>query len=214
MTLSRLRRKSDIHIERKRWHFIGVSIILICYNTLPRPMAVPVFSCFAVFFITGDILRLRFPGVNKVAMVFMAPFMRESERTQLAGTTYLMAAAWIIIFSFKDPVVNLSLGFLAVADPMASLIGVLYGKTKLISGKSLEGSLTAFACCFLISCGYFYFMEVEPVSHALILGLICGVVGALSELIPIGRIDDNFTLPIISALFLWTLFYFFPNYGM
>jgi dolichol kinase len=39
--------------------------------------------------------------------------------------------------------------------------------------------------------------------------LLAGLVGAFAELIPIGKLDDNLTLPLMSAVGLSILFYFF-----
>ena len=41
------------------------------------------------------------------------------------------------------------------------------------------------------------------------LSVFCGLIGAFAELIPIGKLDDNLTQPIISGFFLSLVFYFY-----
>ena len=134
--------------------------------------------------------------------------MRESEVKGPSGTTYLLSGVFLVALIFPRDVVLLTLLFLGFADPAASLIGIKYGKDKIFGHKSLQGSVAAFVVCFILMVIYL-FIQGFPVGRLIIMSLIGGLVGALAELIPIGKLDDNLSLPILSAVSIWILFMVF-----
>ena len=209
--MTHFKTKADLHITRKIWHFLGVLLIVFLFNTLSRVNAVITITFFAALFICIDVYRLSHPKFNTIAISMMKPFMRANEQNSLAGTTYLLASSFLIILFFPPNIVNLSLLFLAIADPIASLTGFYLGKDKLINNKSLQGTLGAFICCFVISY-VFYFKFNIMTERILLVSLISALIGASAELLPIGQLDDNFSFPLLSAVSLWVLFYFFGAY--
>lgn len=209
---TKLSKRSDLHLSRKIWHFLGVMLIAVFYNNLSRASAIQWISFTAFLFILVDILRQQSPRLNHIMLKVFGPLMRESERNNLAGTTYLLLGVFIIISLFPRDIVRLSLYFLAIADPIASYFGVLYGKDKIIGAKSLQGTMAAFAACALI-CAAYFFIENLMIDRLLIVSVIGGLIGAISELIPIGKLDDNLTIPVSSAIMLWGLFFLFGGYA-
>jgi len=203
--------KSDLHLARKLWHFIGVMVIIVFFNILNRQNALLALSFFTALFVSLDVLRQMYPALNNLALKAMGPFIRESERNSYAGTTFLLTAALIVIFFFPPNVANLALLFLAIADPVASFFGILYGKDKIVNNKTLQGTLAAFASCFLISISFYFYFNIMT-ERLLMVSILSALVGASAELIPIGKIDDNFTLPILSSCLLWCIFYFFGGF--
>ncbi len=203
--------KSDLHLARKLWHFLGVMFLLIIFNYFSRQNALLILGLLTVVLVSLDVLRQMFPAINNVALKVMGPFIRESERNSYAGTTFLLTAALIVVFFFPPNVANLSLLFLAVADPVASFFGILYGKDKIINNKTLQGSVAAFVSCFIISFSFYFYFNIMT-ERLLMVSILSALVGASAELIPIGKIDDNFTLPILSASLLWCIFNFFGGF--
>jgi len=134
--------------------------------------------------------------------------MRQSELHTLAGTTFLLTGLLFVTLVFPPPIVLLTMFFLAFADPIASYFGIRYGKDKILGEKSLQGFLAAFVVCALLT--FTFLNSYELVSGRIVLvSLIGGLIGALAELIPIGKLDDNLTLPVLSAVSLWGLFSIF-----
>lgn len=211
MSHHQLKQRSDVHMARKLWHFLGVITILVVYHNVSRAMALQLMTFAACLFIVLDILRGYFPPVNQVLMSVFHPVMREHERHSLAGTTYLLSGTFIVMFLFPKSIVTLSLLFLAMADPLAGYVGVLYGRDKIIGQKSLQGFIAAFVCCAVIAATY-YLSHNMMTDRILIVSILSGLVGAFAELIPVYKLDDNFTFPIISSTFLWLLFYLFGGF--
>ena len=164
-----------------------------------------------LLFVPADIVRQKNPSVNKSLTRLFQPIMRKSELDRLAGTTYLLTGVILIALVFNRGVVSISLLFLAFADPIASYVGIKYGKDKIFGHKSFQGFAAAFFVCTVVC---FLFLNYGGVhEHLWIASLLAGLVGALAELIPLGKLDDNFSMPVLSSLGLSILFYFFGYYS-
>lgn len=206
-----LKSRSDVHLARKVWHFLGVITIAIFYHNLSRPMALQTLTIFASLGIFIDVYRLRSELFNRIIIKIMHPIMRDTEKNNIAGTTYLFIGTLIIVALFPPSIVTLSLLFLAVADPIASYFGIRYGRDRLIGRKSLQGSMAAFFACTLVAAGYFMARETMT-DRLLLVSLLAGFIGALAELIPVGNLDDNLVLPVVSATLLWLVYFFFGGF--
>jgi diacylglycerol kinase (CTP) len=178
----------------------------------------------ALFFIifTTDFLRFRNAKLNKLYCTFLGPLMREREVSQSYNGVIWYLLGLIIVFSlFPKDVSLVSVLLLSWADTAASTVGRAYGHLtpRISSRKSLAGSLASFATG-LISAGllYQYFIPryaqwnspadimwtpETSVIPLWLLMLLVGLIGAVSEAIDVYDIDDNFTIPVLSAFFMW-----------
>lgn len=200
--------RSDVHWARKIWHMATVFGMFLIYQNTSYMVSTTLLLIACATMIPFDFLRLKYPKVNDVALIFMGPLMRNSEVKGAAGTTYLLAGVTFIAVIFAKPIVALSLLFLAFADPLASYVGIRYGKDKIMGNKSVQGFLMAFFVCLILT---FFFLHGYDLllSRRLVISLLCGLVGALAELVPIAKLDDNLTMPIMSALGIWAVFQLF-----
>lgn len=196
--------RSDVHLARRLWHVGGVLLVTVLYLNVSRNDAIKIASVMTFICVSLDLLRQSLPALNRALTAVFGPFMRQNEKDSVAGTTYLMLGVFIVIYFFPREVVTLSLLFLAFADPLASYVGIRHGRDKIVGSKSFQGSLAAFVVCTILAASYF-FLNGLMIERLLIVSLLAGLIGALSELIPIGRIDDNFTFPVLSASLLWVL---------
>ena len=211
MDSTSLKKRSDLHLARKIWHFLGVLTMIVIFHNVSRPVALQLITIFSFVFILFDILRQQSSPINNFVINLMHPFMRESERNSMAGTSYLFVGVFLIILLFPKNIVILALMFLGVADPLASFVGIKYGSDKILGSKSLQGSIAAFVCCTLIS-GIYYFAHNLMTERLFMVSILSGLIGALAELLPVGRLDDNFTIPVVSSCLLWLLFHLFGGF--
>lgn len=203
-----LKQRSDIHIARKLWHVLGVLAIAAIHQLVSKDVALKLLALISFVAVSVDVLRQRLSPLNGLALRLFGPLMRENERHGLAGTTYLLIGTFLIEIFYQKAIVTLSLLFLAIADPLASYVGIRYGKDRLIRSKSLQGTVAAFAACTVISAAYLFYFQLM-VERLLMASLIAGLIGAVSELLPIGKLDDNFTFPVVSGTLLWMMFLLF-----
>lgn len=182
--------------------------MFLAYVYLPQAVSLTILVVSWFLFVPFDFLRQKNVAINDWAIHAFKPIMRQSEVKKLAGTTFLLSGVLIVDIFFPRPVVALTLLFLAFADPIASYFGILYGKDKIFGHKSIQGFMAAFFVCAALT--FFYLLYHNYLIDRLILvSLFAGLVGAFAELVPVGKLDDNLTLPVMSAVGLTILFYFF-----
>lgn len=207
ITHSGFKNRSDLHLARKIWHMAGVFTLFAGWVLLPQWLSITLLVLAWFLFVPADVMRLKNKEMNRNLMRLFQPIMRKNEVDRLAGTTYLLTGVILITLAFDRGVVAISLLFLAFADPIASYVGIKYGKDKIFGHKSVQGFMAAFFVCAFVC--YLYLSSSGVHEHLLIASLLAGLVGASAELIPLGKLDDNFTMPVLSSVGLSILFYFF-----
>ncbi len=204
---STLKVRTDIHLARRLYHMIGVCIIAALYVALPRDKMLYLFCFFTAICVGADIARQKIPALHKFLLDTMGPFLRKNEISGLTGMSYMTLGITAIAIVFPPEVVILSLLMLGFGDPISSIFGIMYGKDKIVGNKTLQGTLAGFIVCTVVSGVYFAFSGTQ-FDRLILVSLISGLIGAVSELVPVSDLDDNFTFPIISSCLLWIFFRF------
>ncbi len=207
-----LKGREDLHLPRKIWHICGVSLMALIYAYFGKQTSLHILLPLISIILPLDLLRQRSRRLNAIVLKTFGWCMRKNEFDALSGTTYLFAGGLILLF-FSPHIVILSLLFLAFADPLASYFGIRFGRDRIVRQKTLQGTGAAFIVCCIISAIYYYQNNIM-IERLFIVSPLSGVIGALSELVPIGKLDDNFTFPVLCALFLSVLFYLFGGFGI
>jgi dolichol kinase len=197
-----------MHLARKTWHMLGVLIMVLIHQRVSRETAIILLLASSLVFVVPDIIRQYSSKWNEIFVSMFQAVIRESEVHKLSGNSYLITGVLLIVLLFPAKIVSLTLLFLAFADPIASCVGILYGKDKIIGQKSLQGFLAAMGVCTLATFGYLYAHNLAN-DRIVVMSLLGGLIGAFSELLPIGKLDDNLTLPVMSATGLFLLFKLF-----
>jgi len=120
-------------------------------------------------------------------------FTRPIEKNILTGASWVVIGAALTTFIFNENTAIIGLLVLSVSDSIAAIIGIKFGKTKLLS-KSLEGS-TAF---FLSAA----FIIVTMSSAPFYLNIIAVLMATIVELFSTPRINDNLLIPMVVAFIL------------
>ena len=104
-------------------------------------------------------------------------------------------SALVCIVLFPLHIAASALFFLTLGDTAAALVGQQWGRTAIMPGKTLEGTLACLITCTIV-------VVVMPGVH-----LIAGLAGAFTattvELFGTETIDDNFGIPVLSAVVMW-----------
>ena len=206
-----LRARNDIHLARRLWHFGGVATIATLDWWLSRPAALTLAISATVLLVGIDVTRLMVPSLNRFFTFLMRPFMRESERHRPAGISFMMVGATLTIILFPKSVTLLSLWLFSVADPLASYFGVRFGTDKITGQKTFQGALAAFVSGVVVAVLYCHYADLMR-ERLFIVAWLTGLITAASELMPVGRLDDNFVFPLMSASLLSGLFYVFGGF--
>lgn len=205
-----LKQRSDIHYTRKIGHCVGICFMAALYNGAGPKVAWAVLILVSLFIIPLDILRQKMPGLNRATVRIFGAFMRQSESHKISGMTWLYCGCAVLLLFRDVHIITLTLLFLAFGDPIASFFGIRFGKDRIIGNKTLQGTMAAFVVCAVITGAYCYFNNLMT-ERLLIVAPLGGLIGAAAELAPVGKLDDNFTFPVLSALMLSALFFVFSS---
>lgn len=207
-----LKSHADLHLARKTFHVATVMIMFLCMMFLSEQ------TCWLIYFSVGlplvllDLIRQYSRNLNRILLKILGGIVRKTEVHRLTGGSYAILSIGLTYWLFPKPVSLLAVLFLALGDPTASFFGLLYGKTKLIGKKTLAGSVAAMSICALATL-IFFKVQSESLTDwnwlsLTALSIVCGLIAASSELIRIGKLDDNFIQPLANAVLLSILFIF------
>jgi diacylglycerol kinase (CTP) len=205
-----LKQRSDIHLTRKVAHCVGICFMAVVFNLWGLKVAWAFLIVVSLFIMPLDLFRKKSPGLNRATLRIFGPIMRTHERESISGMTYLYLGCMALLLFRDRHIITLTLLFLAFGDPIASFFGIRFGKDRIIGRKTLQGTMAAFVVCALITGVYCYFNNLMT-ERLLIVAPLGGLIGAVAELTPIGKLDDNLTFPIISAVLLSALFFVFST---
>jgi diacylglycerol kinase (CTP) len=199
--------RSDLQLPRKVWHMAtGLLIAGLYINGMARVQAVFILGLIFFFFLFFEMSRLRFSRLNQFVIKLWGPVMRKNEVNKISGILYFLASAIIVIALFPRDIAGLSLLYLACGDPVASAFGVMYGNKSIrfSNGKSLIGTSAGVFTCIIATLVFTYSYPVTFLNWIL-LSMTGGLIGGTAEMLPF-EIDDNFSIPIVSAISLALLF--------
>ena len=195
-------KRHSIHWKRKVFHVLGVGAAGFTYAFAPVGWAAAavILGSIALIFVTLDLARFYVPSLNKKVKRDFGSLMRDYELDGISGSSWFFIAGVASILLFPKVAVCLGFIYLAIGDPVASSVGVKFGRIKIPGGKSLEGSLAFFAICSLVGTIVLVTAFGYAWASAAILASVAAVAGAFAEWLPLNRkLDDNFTVPLITS---------------
>jgi diacylglycerol kinase (CTP) len=205
--------RHHVHWRRKLWHAGGISTMVVIYNLIGTRPSLILLLLTSLVIIPLDFLRQVRPKLNRATLKVFGQVMRRKEYHSVSGFTFLLVGALILLLFFNHHIVNLALLFLAFGDPIASYVGIEYGTEKIVGNKTLQGALAALAVCTVIASLYYYFNNIM-LERIFIVAPLSGLLAAGAELLPIGKLDDNLTFPVTSAIGLFVLFELFGGFTL
>lgn len=205
-----LAKRTDMHILRKLWHVTCGMVAIVIYQLSHVELFYWGFVALALAVLGFglDFIRLRNQNFNRLALRLLGPIMRKGEADGFSGLPFYALGVALAIFLYTPKIALLAIFFLVISDPVASFIGINFGKEKILPNKSLQGTVAGFFACYLITLYYISDMAISSF-NMLAFAILAGVIGAISELTSAFNIDDNLTIPVLSGAGLSLLNYFF-----
>ncbi|KAI7865490.1 hypothetical protein BDF14DRAFT_1824181 [Spinellus fusiger] len=208
--------KGSWEIPRKLFHYsIGFGVYALYNAGYDTTDIYPPLTAGLSVVVSAEVLRFSWDWFNRFYCRLLGPLMRRTEVTKVNGVVYYLAGCVAVLYVFPKDIASLSIMYLSWADPTASICGQLWGKyTPKYGKKSLAGTLGATVTGALVTFGFlgpFASLYGTP-SYDIhqsgfrlpLLSVYGGIVAGLSEAMgDVLGVDDNFTLPVLSGLFLW-----------
>ena len=207
---------SHNEIYRKLMHLFAIIIPVLYYFVVKNQLlAIAILLPFAIGSVVWDSARIENPKYRHKFLKLFGSHLRDSEVSKLTGGSYLLTSSVVIIAVFSREIAFLAISYLVVGDTFAAFFGLSMGRRKFVrSKKSLEGLIGAFISCAIFGlASYFLFLErvfAYNSAHpelAVIMIILGALVAAIVESVDL-HINDNISIPILSALAM-TIVYLF-----
>ncbi|MDB9854117.1 hypothetical protein OAC91_02660 [Candidatus Marinimicrobia bacterium] len=180
-------------INRKIIHFSSI-LIPASYLWFIKDQYVMILllSGLTILALILELLRNKLNFVNSLFNNIFFKMLRKNEQLgKLTGATWMLISSLIITVFFPIYIVVPALIYLSVGDSFAAIIGKAYPYGKL-GKKSITGTISG----FIFSSIFALLVNVTLPAHIIILG---SLIAMIVEASPI-KLNDNLTIPIISAL--------------
>jgi len=140
----------------------------------------------------AESLRLQGRSLPLITRLTQAASRTRDRNRAVLGPITLGLGALLCLLLYPEPAASVGIYALAFGDGLSSLVGKLFGRIRLpfTGGKTLEGSLTAFAAIFWAAAG----TGLDPW-----LGVAVAGTGTLLEALPLADLD-NLVVPLGTAL--------------
>ena len=185
-------------LVRKGIHLTALTIP-VGYSLVSFPVAILGVTAGAVVALVLDISRFRKWRLWTLAAIILTPIIRDHEfKGGFTGASYILTTSALTIAIFPKTIAVAAIVFIIIGDTAAALIGRRWGQHPLIGNKTVEGSLACLVSLVLVS----FVIPGLPTLAGLVGALAATAAEALS-----GKIDDNFTVPIVSGLVMLLVMY-------
>ena len=176
----------------------GLSIVVAAY-LLPRVWFLASLGGTTLLILVFDIARLRSPRANALFFRHSESLLREQEASRLTGATYLLVGSLAAFLAFPRDIAMLAVGFLAVGDPIATIVGTYRGRTLLL-GRTPEGDLACLLSCISVALAFHYAGFDVRLPAALAGAVFATIAQAVRT-----PINDNLTMPLLAGLVMWLM---------
>ncbi len=186
---------------RSAFHaFMGLTGVTLYQFFLDRTTVLWIMAALLLTFIGLDVAR-RFSSKFNDLMVdkMFKGIVRPQERYKIPSASWYLLALFVVTLLTPQPATIAAVLILALADPVASLVGSRIGTVKLHNDKSLQGSLAFLGTGFTAAAAYLILSGALLWPMALAAAASMAAVGAFVELYS-DKLDDNFSVPVACAL--------------
>jgi dolichol kinase len=196
--------RHDLQLGRRLFHLVnGVSTATAYAMLFTHEQVVHIFGTIACVVYVVDRVRIAYPdAVSRHAPWVNRMFVRAEEQVRESAMIPYAIAVLLTILTVPKRAALVAIYTLAVADPLAAVVGIRYGRRRIAQTRSLEGSLAFFAATVVIAA--LVLGWGTDGSGLAIVGAssTIGLAAAVCELLPL-RIDDNLTIPLFVGFSTW-----------
>jgi diacylglycerol kinase (CTP) len=195
--------RHDLQLGRRLIHLANGVAIATAYAVLfTHEQIVHVFGVIACVAYIADRVRIHYPElVARLPWLNRAFFRAEEELKESAMIPYAIAVL-LTILTFPKVIALIAIYTLGISDPASAIVGITWGRRRIVPGKSVEGSLA-----FLVATAVIAAVALGTTSPAsrgavALAAVLIGLAGAVLEMLPL-RIDDNLTIPVTVGFASW-----------
>ena len=198
--------RNDLQLGRRFFHLLnGVSIATAYAVLFTHEQVIHIFGTIACVVYVVDRVRIAYPeAVARHAPWVNRLLLRAEEQVRESAMIPYAIAVLLTILTVPKLAALVAIYTLGVADPLAAVVGIRYGRRRIARNRSLEGSLAFFTATLVIAAlvlGRGSDGGALPIAAA---SVTIGLAGAVCELLPL-RVDDNLTIPLFVGFATWII---------
>ena len=197
--------RKDLQLGRRLVHCANGCAIATAYALIfTHQQIVHTFGSIACLVYILDRVRIHYPELLvRAPWVNKLLFRAEEQFKESAMTPYAIAILLTLI-TFPKTVALIAIYTLAIADPLSALVGITWGRRRIVPNKSLEGSAAFCAATVAITAIVLRVTTVVAAGPIAAAAIAIGLAGAVFEMLPI-RLDDNLTIPLFVGFAGWAV---------
>lgn len=186
--------------SRNIFHVTSALTALLFIEVSGSPhVLVTIAASFAFFAWSLETSRRFSARANVFLMWVFRKVAHPHERFRVNSATWYATALLLLALTVPTLVAAVAVVVLGIADPSAAIVGRRWGRTRLINGRSLEGTAAFLVTGFALATAVLLGLHPElPWTAALIVAGSATLLGAIAELLS-RRVDDNFSIPVASG---------------
>ena len=196
--------RHDLHLGRRLFHLVnGVSTATAYALFFTHEQVIHVFGTIACIVYVVDRVRIAYPeAIARHAPWVNRLLVRAEEQFRESAMIPYAIAVLLTILTVPKAAAIVAVYTLAIADPLAAVVGLRWGRRRIADDRSLEGSAAFFAATLAIAA---FVLAKGTDGSALAIGgaaVTIALAAAGCELLPL-RIDDNLTIPLVVGFTTW-----------
>ncbi|KAL0226767.1 hypothetical protein P9112_014091 [Eukaryota sp. TZLM1-RC] len=201
--MSRRLTKLKTELKRKSFHFVGYLFPTLYYTMVAthlgtKSTCILLVSIATIIIQIAEYDRLRHP--HRSVTAFNKPFLRKSEYHQPSALAYTMIGNLLSIILYSIPAAIIGLTNAVVGDLAASIVGVRWGRHRLVNKKSFEGSVACLLVCFLLGLHFLTYFLLFSFSSAVRVAIVSSLATTITELFATeGFLGDNVMIPVVTG---------------
>jgi len=180
------------------------AVVLVEFVLAPDTMLWAALGFF-IYAWSMELLRRRVPRINDWLMGLYGRVAHPHEWHRINSATWFTTALLLLALTGRPMLCAMACAVLGLADPAAALVGRRFGRTKLVNGRSLQGTTAFFIVAFIVSLAIAMGLHGFALGIAAVAAAGAAAVSALVELFS-RRVDDNLTIPLAAAAGAWAAF--------
>lgn len=194
----------DLQLGRRAFHLINGVTVATAYALLfTHEQVVRIFGTVACIVYIVDRVRLAYPEtLARYAPWVNRTFLRAEESVRESAMIPFVIAVLLTMITVPKLAALVAIYTLGIADPVAAVVGIRFGRHRITHNRSLEGSLAFFTVTVAVALSVLRWGTDAAWMPIIETGIAVGIVATLCELLPL-RIDDNLTIPIFVGFTTW-----------
>ena len=198
-----LQTRHNLQYARRLFHLANGGVIATLYwISFSHSQMVHALGTIACLLYVFEQIRINYPEAQQRFLPMTKFIIRAEEQLKESAMVPYAFAVLLTIITFPKPIALIAIYTLAISDPLSAIIGIRFGKRRIVPHKSLEGS-AAFFISNLLICFFILGIYTGGLSGVVLLvSLLVAFCTSAFEMLPL-KVDDNLTIPLFCAFMLW-----------